>query len=210
MTAIFLLIPGLVFALAAAGMVWIRLAAAEYRHNWSIPQDVPGRLPAAVKRRSPMGRPVLRATSPTSTSNRRCWTRRCRRVLRMPLHADHPLVGEGELDPLDHAVVRPRHGLEVGAQLVDRLVVWEETAAPVAPSSRQPGSLLHPDLVRARAARHARHAMGHGAGCEVLLEGAAQRDVEHLVTGRSPASASPGRWRRASSSSKPSRRAMTP
>lgn len=39
-TAIFLLIPGLVFALAAAGMVWIRLAAAEYRHNWSIPQDV--------------------------------------------------------------------------------------------------------------------------------------------------------------------------
>jgi hypothetical protein len=39
-TAIFLLIPGLVFALAAAGMVWIRLAAAEYRHNWSVPQDV--------------------------------------------------------------------------------------------------------------------------------------------------------------------------
>ena len=39
-TAIFLLIPGLVFALAAAGMVWIRLAAAEYRHNWSVPRDV--------------------------------------------------------------------------------------------------------------------------------------------------------------------------
>ena len=40
MTAIFLLIPGLVFVLAAAGMVWIRAAAAEYRHNWSVPQDI--------------------------------------------------------------------------------------------------------------------------------------------------------------------------
>jgi hypothetical protein len=38
-TAIFLLVPGLVVALAAAGMVWVRLAAAEYRHNWSVPQD---------------------------------------------------------------------------------------------------------------------------------------------------------------------------
>jgi hypothetical protein len=37
--AIFLLVPGLVFALAAAGMVWIRLAAAEYRHRWSVPRD---------------------------------------------------------------------------------------------------------------------------------------------------------------------------
>ena len=35
MKAIFLLVPGLVFALAAAGIVWIRLAAAEYRHRWS-------------------------------------------------------------------------------------------------------------------------------------------------------------------------------
>jgi hypothetical protein len=33
--AIFLLVPGLVFALGAAGIVWIRLAAAEYRHKWS-------------------------------------------------------------------------------------------------------------------------------------------------------------------------------
>jgi hypothetical protein len=38
-TAIFLLIPGLVFALAAAGIVWIRLATAEYRHKWSAPQE---------------------------------------------------------------------------------------------------------------------------------------------------------------------------
>jgi hypothetical protein len=38
-TAIFLLVPGLVFALAAAGMVWIRLATAEYRHKWSVPQE---------------------------------------------------------------------------------------------------------------------------------------------------------------------------
>jgi hypothetical protein len=38
-TAIFLLVPGVVFALAAAGMVWIRLATAEYRHNWSAPQE---------------------------------------------------------------------------------------------------------------------------------------------------------------------------
>jgi hypothetical protein len=38
-TAILLLVPGLVFALAAAGMVWIRLAAAEYRHKWSVPRD---------------------------------------------------------------------------------------------------------------------------------------------------------------------------
>ena len=40
MTAIFVLIPGLVFALAAVGMVWIRLAAAEYRHNWSVSPEV--------------------------------------------------------------------------------------------------------------------------------------------------------------------------
>jgi hypothetical protein len=33
--AIFVLVPGVVFALAAAGIVWIRLAAAEYRHKWS-------------------------------------------------------------------------------------------------------------------------------------------------------------------------------
>jgi hypothetical protein len=33
--AIFLLVPGLVFALAATGIVWIRLATAEYRHKWS-------------------------------------------------------------------------------------------------------------------------------------------------------------------------------
>jgi hypothetical protein len=39
-TTIFLLIPGLVFALAAAGLVWIRVAAAEYRHNWCVPQDM--------------------------------------------------------------------------------------------------------------------------------------------------------------------------
>jgi hypothetical protein len=38
-TTIFLLIPGLVFALAALGLVWIRVAAAEYRHNWCVPQD---------------------------------------------------------------------------------------------------------------------------------------------------------------------------
>ena len=37
-TAIFLLVPGLVIALAAAGMVWIRLAAAEYRHKWTVPE----------------------------------------------------------------------------------------------------------------------------------------------------------------------------
>jgi hypothetical protein len=40
-TTIFLLVPGLVFALAAAGMAWIRLATAEYRHNWSVPGEVP-------------------------------------------------------------------------------------------------------------------------------------------------------------------------
>jgi hypothetical protein len=39
-TAIFLLVPGLVFALAAAGMAWIRLAAAEYRQNWSVSREV--------------------------------------------------------------------------------------------------------------------------------------------------------------------------
>jgi hypothetical protein len=37
--AIFLLVPGLVFAVAAAGIVWIRLAAAEYRHKWRDPQE---------------------------------------------------------------------------------------------------------------------------------------------------------------------------
>jgi hypothetical protein len=37
---IFLLIAGVLFALAALGMVWIRVAAAEYRHNWSVPPDV--------------------------------------------------------------------------------------------------------------------------------------------------------------------------
>lgn len=38
-TAIFLLVPGLVLALAAVGMVWIRLATAEYRNKWSVPRD---------------------------------------------------------------------------------------------------------------------------------------------------------------------------
>ncbi len=41
MTAIFLLIPAVLCALSAAGMVWIRVAAAEYRHNWSVPPDIP-------------------------------------------------------------------------------------------------------------------------------------------------------------------------
>jgi hypothetical protein len=36
-TTIFLLIAGALFALVALGMVWIRVAAAEYRHNWSVP-----------------------------------------------------------------------------------------------------------------------------------------------------------------------------
>jgi hypothetical protein len=40
--AIFVLVPGVVFALAAAGIVWIRLAAAEYRHKWSDSQASQG------------------------------------------------------------------------------------------------------------------------------------------------------------------------
>ena len=40
-TAIFLLIAGGLVALSALGMVWIRVAAAEYRHNWNLPQDIP-------------------------------------------------------------------------------------------------------------------------------------------------------------------------
>jgi hypothetical protein len=40
-TAIFLLVPALLLALSAVGMVWIRVAAAEYRHNWQLPRDVP-------------------------------------------------------------------------------------------------------------------------------------------------------------------------
>jgi hypothetical protein len=39
-TAIFLLIAGGLVALSALGMVWIRVAAAEYRHNWNVPPDV--------------------------------------------------------------------------------------------------------------------------------------------------------------------------
>ena len=41
MTAIFILIPALLFALSVAGMVWIRVAAAEYRHNWKVPAGTP-------------------------------------------------------------------------------------------------------------------------------------------------------------------------
>ena len=56
MTAIFLLIPGLVFVLAATGMVWIRLATAEYRHNWSVSQEVSqGDVRETVKRPSRIG-----------------------------------------------------------------------------------------------------------------------------------------------------------
>jgi hypothetical protein len=40
-TAIFLLISATLLAVSFAGMVWIRVAAAEYRHHWSRPQDVP-------------------------------------------------------------------------------------------------------------------------------------------------------------------------
>jgi hypothetical protein len=39
-TAIFLLICAVLLAVSAAGMVWIRVAAAEYRHNWNRPQDI--------------------------------------------------------------------------------------------------------------------------------------------------------------------------
>jgi hypothetical protein len=39
-TAILLLIAGVVFALLALGMVWIRATAVEYRHRWSVPPDV--------------------------------------------------------------------------------------------------------------------------------------------------------------------------
>jgi hypothetical protein len=39
-TAILLLIAGVVFALLALGMVWIRATAVEYRHRWSGPSDV--------------------------------------------------------------------------------------------------------------------------------------------------------------------------
>lgn len=34
--AIFLLVPALLLALSAAGMVWVRVAAAEYSHNWKL------------------------------------------------------------------------------------------------------------------------------------------------------------------------------
>jgi hypothetical protein len=40
-TAIFLLICAVLLAVSAAGIVWIRVAAAEYRHNWNLPQDIP-------------------------------------------------------------------------------------------------------------------------------------------------------------------------
>jgi hypothetical protein len=40
-TAIFILIPALLSALSVAGMVWIRVAAAEYRHNWKVPAGTP-------------------------------------------------------------------------------------------------------------------------------------------------------------------------
>jgi hypothetical protein len=36
---IFLVVPGLVFTLAVVGIVWIRIAAAEHRHRWSVPRD---------------------------------------------------------------------------------------------------------------------------------------------------------------------------
>jgi hypothetical protein len=42
-TTIFILIPALLFALSVAGMVWIRVAAAEYRHNWKVPAGTPPR-----------------------------------------------------------------------------------------------------------------------------------------------------------------------
>jgi hypothetical protein len=34
--AIFLLVPAVLLALSAVGMVWIRVAAAEYSHNWKL------------------------------------------------------------------------------------------------------------------------------------------------------------------------------
>lgn len=40
MTTILLLIAGVVFALSALGMVWIRATAVEYRHRWSVPPNV--------------------------------------------------------------------------------------------------------------------------------------------------------------------------
>lgn len=39
MTAILLLIAGVLFALSALGMMWIRATATEYRHRWSVPSQ---------------------------------------------------------------------------------------------------------------------------------------------------------------------------
>jgi hypothetical protein len=40
-TTIFILTSGVLFAVAAAGIVWIRVAAAEYRHRWTLPRQIP-------------------------------------------------------------------------------------------------------------------------------------------------------------------------
>jgi hypothetical protein len=39
-TTIFLVIAGVLLALSALGMLWIRATAVEYRHKWSVPADV--------------------------------------------------------------------------------------------------------------------------------------------------------------------------
>jgi len=38
-TTIFLVIAGMLFALTALGLLWIRATAVEYRHKWSVPAD---------------------------------------------------------------------------------------------------------------------------------------------------------------------------
>ena len=101
----------------------------------------------------------------------------------MPLRPDDPCVAV-ELDALDHAVGSASADPQAVAGALDRLmVVRRARRVRDAHRGRQPGTGLDLDVVDGRPARDAGLAVGEDpvAVGDVLVERAAQRDVQHLV-----------------------------
>src|SRR6266487_4765005 len=103
-----------------------------------------------------------------------------REIFRVPLHRDHPRgVRVRRFRALDHAVIGPRHGLETWSEVADRLMmaaVHRRRAHAEGALEERSGRDAHRMLARLVAVRH-------GAGplaIQILIQGAAERDVEDL------------------------------
>src|SRR5207245_9033072 len=99
----------------------------------------------------------------------------------MPLHRYHPRrIRVHQLRSLDEAVLGPRHRLEPRCEIADRLMmaaVHRCRTHAKGTFEKRPGRDAHCVLARLVAVRH-----GTGPlAVEVLVEGAAERDVEDLT-----------------------------